>query len=115
MPSALLLDQIMYQGEVNRLLLAAGAGSGGPMLTMEQLEAMERARLAGRTASEFVAQINSRRPSQWQINTTAVDCLTACECGHPKYQHNDDGRCRARRHRCSCRTFVAQRQRAGAA
>lgn len=52
---------------------------------------------------------DARHPSHWQANRTAPDAGAECgTCFHPKYQHNDDGRCRAGRHRCRCRAFVAR-------
>jgi hypothetical protein len=49
------------------------------------------------------------RPSHAQANRWADDADVGCECGHPKFQHNDDGRCRAQRGRCKCRSIEMRR------
>ena len=48
------------------------------------------------------------RLSHQQANRWADDAGDACDCGHAKASHNDDGRCRAQRGRCRCREFVSQ-------
>lgn len=77
----------------------------------EQIYDEQRDNPEGRSVDDtglWTLQHSVQHPSHWQANRTAADSTATCECGHPKYAHNDDGRCRARRHRCTCRTFVAQ-------
>jgi hypothetical protein len=130
----MLSSALDYQGSVNAALRAAGVVAAGvvaaefPSLTWYELAGLDAARAAGVAPSTFAAELIALRgtsitleievadgsgaaarkpirPSHAQQNRWVDDAGDSCDCGHAKASHNDDGRCRARRGRCTCRAF----------
>lgn len=128
MPSALLTASLDYQGAVTAALHAAGVlRAGFPALSWYELAALDASRAAGVSPEAFAAEViairgvgatmtleierrdgsgGAIRPSHAQANRWALDAGDSCECGHAKASHDDSGRCRAQRGRCTCRAFV---------